>query len=1235
MAQKYSLTRRASLPGIVNYETLNDLPLANVTPGRLAWVNEVQQLYLFDVAWQTIDTNNLPPSFEGVPTSLTLPVNQLYSLDLASLITDPEGLPVSITFQETSTDPDTLIEIDTSQQLNITPGFIAETFNVTLTVSDGLEEADHVITITTLNTPPSIVTIPTQYPTYANRYTPYEVTLEFTDIDSTDERPDEVTWSVVSTSVINASNCSIANNNILQVLVDVFYQNFSVTVQAAQYGATTQTTINFFATGEPQAVLFDTPGSYTWTAPEGVTEVNALAIGGGTRGFNSGKNAGAGGGLGWRNGIPVTPGQSYAVVVGAAGGTNQNGGDSYFVDTLTVWGQGGQDITGGTFFGDGGGNGGAGVATSDYNERGGGGAGGYSGKGGDGRLGAGQDGAGGGGGGGGTNASGYGGNGGGTGVYGEGLSGRGGIYNGDIHGAGGSGGLSGSQPGLYGGGGAGGGSGGAVGTGGHGAVRLLYGEGLTWPNNAVVPGDIMVNATWDFPEITATEVLQSGGSLITSDNLTTNGAPYWANQGNTLVQTDPNITYGYTLLRDANAVGTADNGDYGYVRAGLTQRFTISFWSKASSSDSLNSLSGGFATYPVPEAINGGWSAGFYFNGEGFTIIYYQGENRFPKQNTAFKVIKDDQWHHYAITKGDSDNFRFWTDGNLTSAWSSAINTSLIPAGYNLVTMGLGGPPPEIPGFFFGHQSWDPFNYPPAGNSCAYDDLTIRLNTELYTQEFTPPLKSSNNAPIITSGSLSEYILNTDGTATTITLQAYDPEDSALTWSYAVTDGSVGSTAVISQTDNVFTITPGTLVADEGTFELTFSVTDGENISSTISRFTLYIDPTWDTTTFTDSYFQLDPRNGILYDYDRLGRDVVRVSENYTASTAPFGEAGTGTVNKGSVHILSRSDENTWTYRQTIEVANTNASEWGNGLAFGKTDDSYLYILSGGLSGYAGIYCYQTIDNGVTWNQVATGSFIISDLGSNLGGSLELTQDDLTLFVGDPTFNDGRGRVLVYTRTTSDPAASPWSLSQTLEPSISPPRNAYFGRRMQLDGISLIIGSYNDGRTANFGGSAYIFGLNEGSWIEVQRITRNVVNHNEGIDVAIANELAATGATSFGNLNGAINIYNYNGTQWVYLTTINGDQDAELGRAVDLTYNAQNNIYHLFAGSPGTSNVKIYESINDGVTWTSIFDLTLAATRLGSALHVYEKWLSVGMPEADFAGSPEVGALRWIYSDEP
>jgi hypothetical protein len=78
-----------------------------------------------------------------------------------------------------------------------------------------------------------------------------------------------------------------------------------------------------------------------------------------------------------------------------------------------------------------------------------------------------------------------------------------------------------------------------------------------------------------------------------------------------------------------------------------------------------------------------------------------------------------------------------------------------------------------------------------------------------------------------------------DGTATTITMNSTDPEGATLTWSHAITTGTLGSTATITNVNNVFTITPSTTTSDAGSFSVTFSASDGSQAATSASDFTL------------------------------------------------------------------------------------------------------------------------------------------------------------------------------------------------------------------------------------------------------------------------------------------------------------------------------------------------------------------------------------------------------------
>ena len=290
-------------------------------------------------------------------------------------------------------------------------------------------------------------------------------------------------------------------------------------------GTTINDGITDTSSGEEEGdIIFNTPGSYTWTAPQGVTAVAAVAIGGGgggTGGAVDGGEAmsgGGGGGLGWNNNITVVPGQTYNIVVGQGGAGSatrrrdvNNGEDSWFIDSDTVRGGGG-DALGGDFAGDGGQGG------SAPGLGGGGGSAGYS-----------EDLGGGGGTGGSATVTGGGAGGGGTGVFGSGDTGSDGDDVNTIDGAvingggGGSGGTDGenvtaptkvsdgsrpegfrySEPVGGGNGGLFGGGGGSVyhpdtrsgngGAGGTGAVRIIWPNTRFYPSNANEGGKFTVS----------------------------------------------------------------------------------------------------------------------------------------------------------------------------------------------------------------------------------------------------------------------------------------------------------------------------------------------------------------------------------------------------------------------------------------------------------------------------------------------------------------------------------------------------------------------------------------------------------------------------------------------------------------------------------------------------------------------------------------------------------------------
>ena len=119
----------------------------------------------------------------------------------------------------------------------------------------------------------------------------------------------------------------------------------------------------------------------------------------------------------------------------------------------------------------------------------------------------------------------------------------------------------------------------------------------------------------------------------------------------------------------------------------------------------------------------------------------------------------------------------------------------------------------------------------------------------------------TNTTPSITSAGNASYTFLTDGTPVSIEITATDAEvGTALQYKYAVSSGSIGSSATVTSsatsggtysalavntltTNKFFKVTPSTNNAHAGTFSLTFSASDGVAVAtSSASSFTLQFD---------------------------------------------------------------------------------------------------------------------------------------------------------------------------------------------------------------------------------------------------------------------------------------------------------------------------------------------------------------------------------------------------------
>jgi len=131
--------------------------------------------------------------------------------------------------------------------------------------------------------------------------------------------------------------------------------------------------------------------------------------------------------------------------------------------------------------------------------------------------------------------------------------------------------------------------------------------------------------------------------------------------------------------------------------------------------------------------------------------------------------------------------------------------------------------------------------FPSSGNSVG--DLAFASDTGgLYVwdgTEWDRVASGADELPVFSTEPASSYNLATDGTATTISLAATDPEGFAITYDHDTTPSNQSQATIVNNNNGTFTLTPSTNTANEGTFSLRFKASDGVNISSITSTINL------------------------------------------------------------------------------------------------------------------------------------------------------------------------------------------------------------------------------------------------------------------------------------------------------------------------------------------------------------------------------------------------------------
>ena len=326
-----------------------------------------------------------------------------------------------------------------------------------------------------------------------------------------------------------------------------------------------------------------------------------------------------------------------------------------------------------------------------------------------------------------------------------------------------------------------------------------------------------------------------------------------------------------------------------------------------------------------------------------------------------------------------------------------------------------------------------------------------------------------NTSPTITVGPNATYALSTDGTPTVITLAAVDPEEVPITWTYSVTSGSLEDTTVTSDGPE-FTITPGEIAA---TFELTFTASDGINIDTSTSAFTLSFGPDWSVATLAYTLNDPNPYGTVQYDY--FGWSTA-IDGNYAIVSAPYEGDASGDFS-GKAYIF---DVTTGTLVHTLDNPNPYGTSTSDGFGTSVAISGNYAIVGafeeddagGTYSGKAYIFnvttgtLLHTLDNPNPYSTSANDQFGIS---VGISGNYAIVGANLEDDSGGTT----SGKAYIFNVTTG-------ALVYTLDNS-----NAYgtslgdnFGFSVGISGNYAIVGAYGEDDALYLSsGKAYIYNV--------------------------------------------------------------------------------------------------------------------------------------------------------------
>ena len=377
----------------------------------------------------------------------------------------------------------------------------------------------------------------------------------------------------------------------------------------------------------------------------------------------------------------------------------------------------------------------------------------------------------------------------------------------------------------------------------------------------------------------------------------------------------------------------------------------------------------------------------------------------------------------------------------------------------------------------------------------------------------------TNATPSAISGAAATYSLSTSGTASVVTLSATDPEGMTLSYSYAVTSGSLGSTATVAQNNNVFTITPSTSSSAAGSFSLTFSASDGNTASSAVSEFTLaFVPPT------------ISISEAGTVNQQQFGESVAS-SDTHFAVGAPRGIVGATSAaqNAGNIYLRTIDGTAVTGFNPLLPLDQTNAY-FGQSIALSGT---HLAVGAGNI-GQVKLY-----------SLTSTTPILSLSEGAYFGDKVDLSPAGNYLAVSNFNYNSNTGRVYIYSAKTFTDSGGTSRTQGDLIHTFTGSSGSRFGWSISTSDTQLLIGARTDGSY----GKAYLYNLSDGSQVTagVWPLAGVSPASNFGGRVALSDNYASISDSRSG---GALTIVRLSDNSQLRQHTATGTQTAIIGNYV-------------------------------------------------------------------------------------